>query len=328
MKKVFIYPTFDARRDKSGNQYILRFREAFENAEGIKVLNRFQRSETLGLLLNADADVFILHWVDLIPSKPLGTLQTLFFKCGVLLAKRCGRKIVWVLHNKTAHDKSRGKAEALMDWMSERADAVIVHSGDGVDFFHKRFPASRAACSFIPHPVYSEEMYANGGTPEYDYVVWGSITPRKNVLEFVRFAAADPSMKDKRILICGRCASEELDADIRQSLRPGIDYENRFFSDEELHERIGTGAVILFTYSEKSLLSSGALIYSLNFGKPVIGPDSGAFLDLPGVVACFNDFSQIASLSQSGGYDPTKAREYISENTWARFPAKFIAATD
>ena len=80
--KTFIYPTYDSKRDKSGNLYIDSFRKAFESDPRFKVCNTWARSETLGLLLNLRASLFILHWVDLIPSKPLGWLQTLFFRAG------------------------------------------------------------------------------------------------------------------------------------------------------------------------------------------------------------------------------------------------------
>lgn len=73
-------------------------------------------------------------------------------------------------------------------------------------------------------------------------------------------------MKSKRILIVGRCPeskyAKEIDDAIAES---NITFDNRFFSDKELRNSISQSKVILFTCNTESVLSSGALIYSLNF---------------------------------------------------------------
>lgn len=322
--KVFIYPTFDPVHDKSGNNYIRLFREAFEKDARFKVLNRCPRSETLGLILNADADMFILHWADLVPSKPLGWLQSAFFRIGVNLARSRGKKIVWVLHNKTAHDDRSGKPEKMMDFMASRCDRVLTHSLEGVRFFKERFPASGAECRYIPHPVYSETTVPPAER-EYDYIIWGGISKRKRVLEFIRFAAESDWFKSHRTLICGRCSDQELDSHIREVTPPWITYENAFLSDDELRDRISKAGTILFTYDSTSVLSSGALVYSLNFVKPIIGPAVGSFADMKGIVSCYHDFKDIPDLEID--FDRDAALGYIKDNTWARFTDRFVTET-
>ena len=325
MTKVFIYPTYDAKRDKSGNLYIDRFRKAFEADPDWKVLNRFPRSETLGLLLNLRAEVFILHWVDLIPSKPLGWLQALFFRLGVRLAKLRGAKIVWVLHNKAAHDDRSIRPAKLMAWMAGRTDFVLTHSTEGCRFFKSAYPDAKARCFYLPHPVYDTAIYA----PEpakWEYIIWGSITRRKNVLEFVRFAATGKFLQDKKILICGRCRNAKLDGEIRAALPPNITYENAFLTDEELAERIKSSHTVLFTYDGGSVLSSGALIYSLNFLKPVIGPRVGSFADMADIVSCYDSFDDIENLCVKDV--SAAAGQYIAENQWADFPRKVGSCLD
>lgn len=319
--KIFIYPTFDSKRDKSGNKYIQLFREAFEECPRCTVLNRFPRSETLGLLLNADADAFVLHWVDLIPSKPLGRLQEAFFRAGVKLARIRGKKIVWVLHNKAAHDDRSDRPARMMDFISKYADAVLTHSEEGVRFYRANFPESRAECKYIPHPAYTQECFAGEGEIKYDYIIWGNISPRKNVLEFVRFAAANDFFKSKKVLLCGHCPDSGYDKAIREALPPCIEYHNRFFSDQQLRDLISSARAILFTYEGKTVLSSGALIYSLNFAKPIIGPRVGSFADLKDIVACYDNFDDIPSLTMPSGQ---AAMKYVKENNWSNFPEKFI----
>lgn len=321
--KIFIYPTYDPKRDKSGNRYIEFFRDAFAACTGHTVVNRFPRSETLGILLNPDADIYVLHWVDLIPSKPLGLLQEMFFRIGVKLSHLRGKKIVWVLHNKAAHDDQSNRPGRLMQFMSEYADAVLTHSAEGVTFFRETYPQSIAQCVYLPHPAYSQECFASNSAPRYDYIVWGNISRRKNILEFVRFAAVEEYFRNKKILICGRCGDPSYDKALRESLSPSIEYRNEFFTDEELKSLISSSRAILFTYSERSVLSSGALIYSLNFAKPIIGPRVGSFADMNSIVTCYNNFSEIPSLELGDG---KAALDYIKENSWENFPDKFFSS--
>jgi len=321
--KVFIYPTYDKKRDKSGNLYIDYFRKSFESSDSCTVLNSFPRSETLGLLLNLKAELFILHWIDLIPSKPLGFLQTFFFRLGVLAAKLRGAKIVWVLHNKYAHDDKSDRPGKLMHWMSLKADFVLTHSLEGVRFYKSEYQDSSAKCFYLPHPVYQSRKIKDTVQPEWDYIIWGTITPRKKVLEFVRFAAECKELEDKRILICGRCADTVLDTQIRKSLSPNITYQNVFMSDNELASRISSAKTILFTYDGGSVLSSGALIYSLNFFKPIIGPKVGSFEDLKGIVECYDRFEDIPSIVPKDCSD--EIQKYIDENLWADFPDRLLS---
>ena len=321
--KIFIYPTYDPKRDKSGNLYIDYFRKAFEASGQFEVCNSLPRSETLGLLLNLRAKVFVLHWVDLIPSKPLGFLQVLFFKAGVLAARLRGAEIVWVLHNKNAHDDKSSRPARLMDWMARRADAVLTHSEEGCRFFRTRYPDLKIPCIYIPHPVYDSRIVKAGHDAfDWDYIVWGTVTARKRVLEFVRFVASCKELEDKKILICGRCRDTALDNSIRQALPPNILYENRFLTDAELEDRISRSRTILFTYEPGSVLSSGALIYSLNFLRPIIGPRVGSFMDMEGIVSCYDTFEDIPSLDCPTGFREN-IEEYLSTQSWENFPVRF-----
>ena len=322
--KIFIYPTYDPKRDKSGHLYIAYFRKAFDASKRFAVCNSFPPSETLGLLLNLRAKVFVLHWVDLIPSKPLGFLQVLFFKAGVLAARLRGAKIIWVLHNKNAHDDKSSRPARLMDWIAGRADAVLTHSEEGCRFFRIRYPDLKIPCRYIPHPVYdSRPVKGQSDSFDWDYIVWGTVTARKGVLEFVRFVASCKELENKKILICGRCRDTALDNSIRQALPSNILYENRFLTDAELEDRISRSRMILFTYEPGSVLSSGALIYSLNFLRPIIGPRVGSFMDMDGIVSCYDRFEDIPSLEQPAGFRKN-IEDYLSTQRWEDFPERFF----
>lgn len=325
MEKIYIYPSFDSRHDKTGNTYIKEFHSAFSRSGRYRVINRFPSLQVFSMPFNLDAAVFVIHWVDLIPRKPLGCLQSLLFMLVISLADLLGKRIVWVLHNKRAHAGESQMSARLMRFMAGRSDLVITHSKEGVGFFRSSYPdADPSLCVYIPHPVY-DSVIRQSSEIRWDYIIWGGIDRRKNVAGFLKFAASAPGMSGKKILICGRCADEEYDRLIRDTLTPDMTYENRFLTDEELASRISASGAVLFTYSPESVLSSGALIYSLNFLKPVIGPRVGSFADLEGIVACYDVFEDIPSLVLARDVSE-KALEYIAENSWDDFVRKFDMA--
>lgn len=323
MKKLYIYPTFDTKRDKTGNSYIKDFHQSFSDASGFRIVNRLPQFQVFSMILNLDADIFIIHWVDLIPSKPLGKLQFFVFLSVMKLVKLLGKDIVWVLHNKRAHRGSSRWTDYLMKFMAGISDSVITHSEEGVAFYRDAYPdCNPEKCHYIPHPVYSSLIHEPSDI-KWDYIIWGTIDRRKSVLEFVRFAAGDTVLKSSRILICGRCRDEEYDRQIRLSISENMTYVNKFLSDSELADYISASRIVLFTYNPESVLSSGALIYTLNFMKPVIGPRVGSFADMSGVVSCYDRFDDIPSLRISET-SAEESRKYIEENGWESFPDKFF----
>ena len=319
--KTYIYPTYTPSRDKSGNLYIKHFHEAFEKDASYKVVNRFWQLGIASLFFNLDAELLIIQWVDLIPNKSFGKIQFLFFLILMTLARFLRKKIVWVLHNKHAHSGKSKLVDAGMKYMAKSSMVVLVHSEDGVTFFDETFPYYKGKCCYIPHPVYSSKIYETKSI-EYDYIIWGGIDKRKNILEFVETAKSMTFFDDKKILICGRCSNDAYDELLKTSMngKDNFVYINKFLSDAELVDYISKSRCILFTYNPDSMLSSGALIYSLNFCKPIIGPNVGNFRDMQRVVSCYDSFQDIPLLQMD--YDYKYIMSYISNNTWDRFPQK------
>ena len=101
---------------------------------------------------------------------------------------------------------------------------------------------------------------------------------------------------------------------------------NEFLEEDILRRYISKSKVILFTYSLDSVLSSGALIYSLNFGKKIIGPNGGAFKDMHSIVDCYDSFDNIADIIDiDKKVDISIVKEYINNNTWCDLPEKLLS---
>jgi hypothetical protein len=102
-----------------------------------------------------------------------------------------------------------------------------------------------------------------------------------------------------------------------------VEFINDFICDEKLREYICASRYILFTYHASSILSSGALVYSLNFCKPIIAPNVGAFKDITDVVNCYNSFCDIPQMNVV--FNHSALHSYIEKNTWIQFPAKIMS---
>ena len=319
--KLYIYPTYTPSRDKSGNLYIKYFHDAFHKDKSFNVLNRLWQLGIASLLFNIDAKVFIIQWVDLIPGKRFGKIQFILFLFLISLIDIMGKHIIWILHNKHAHKGKSKLVDYGMSFMAKKADKVFAHSKEGVTFFDTKYSRYAGKCSYVPHPVYSSTIYPSQET-KYDYIIWGSIDKRKNILEFLRASKKMPYFNDKRILLCGRCASKEYDEAINKEKGVNVTYINRFISDEELIDYISKSCYILFTYNAESMLSSGALIYSLNFCKPIIGPNVGSFADEKDIVNTYNHFDEIPFLNIK--FDKEACLSYLKENTWDKLPNRIM----
>lgn len=320
--KIYIYPTYTPSRDKSGNLYIKYFHDSFKNIPSIKRLNHFWKIGICSVLFNLSSDLFIIQWIDLIPLKRYGKVQFCIFLFSIKLLSILKKKIIWVLHNKHAHNSNSKLVDIGMSFMAKYSTAVVVHAKEGISFFDKMFPCYKGKCHYIPHPVYMTKIYESDKI-EWDFIIWGNISRRKNILDFIKFTRHNSFFKDKKILICGKCNDLSYDSLIRKILVSNITYINSFISDEKLIDYIKKSRCILFTYKTSSLLCSGALIYSLNFNKPIIGPNVGNFLDFKGIVQCYNSFADIPQLVLKNS--PEIICQYIKSNTWDKFPQKIMA---
>ena len=198
MTKVYIYPTYTPSRDKSGNLYIKYFHDAFSCNDDFKVVNRFWQIGIASLFFNLDARLFFIQWVDLIPGKRFGKIQFLIYLVLVFIVRLFGKKIIWVLHNKHAHKGKSKLVDFGMKFMAQKASVVITHSREGCMFFDSMYPNYAGKCRYIPHPVYSQNVMPSKKC-EFDYIIWGGIDKRKNIIEFLEFTKSDPFFDQKKI---------------------------------------------------------------------------------------------------------------------------------
>jgi hypothetical protein len=123
------------------------------------------------------------------------------------------------------------------------------------------------------------------------------------------------------MLICGKCNDENYLREINALITSNITLINEYIDENMLARMISESKVVLFCHSSKSILSSGALVYSLSYFKPIIAPNVGAFKDYNdlNLIQTYNDFSEIQEIACKIKPKIDAISNHLINNTWYDF---------
>lgn len=319
--KIYISPIYLDKKNHTGNDYLKYFTDSF-SLHGWKICKRFPSLGILNIIFNLDARIFCFHWVDSITKRKYGVIQFMFFLFYLILLFFLNKKIVWILHNKTSHSGNSFFVKIGYKCISLFSYLIITHSKSGIDFIKDKYKHASQKVFYIPHPVYTNIIKKDNSAYKWDYIIWGGIEPRKGILDFLIYYHNNSICFDNaKILICGRCNDLEYARQIESYCDCNITFINKFLEEDKLTYYINQSRNILFTYSSESTLSSGALIYSLNYLKPILGPKVGSFMEFPGIVTCYNSFNDLLNINID--FNKGAVLDYITNNTWNSFVEKF-----
>jgi glycosyltransferase involved in cell wall biosynthesis len=143
----------------------------------------------------------------------------------------------------------------------------------------------------------------------------------KGVHNFLGYLKENGLENDYSILIIGKFADEKYYLQLKQLSGTKTKIENRFAGMDELINLVYESHFVLFTYSDSSVLSSGALMDTLAMGAGIIGPDTGAFSDLAeeGIIRVYKDFSDIKEIYNNPDLsliNPDAQYRFLIANTW------------
>lgn len=328
MLKVYLYPNIILDNAKSMNPYF----KDLSNAILIhnKVINegnptRFGIFNILRYI--NDLDIVYLNWVEDLPDKRGGTIQSIFFMLLLPCLKLMGKKIVWTLHNKTSHStKHQSMKKTLLRLLIKRCDLIITHASDGLNYIPEKIPVA-----FLPHPTKPcYKSVSNTDLKVYDIIIWGAVTEYKGIDTFLLYLIENRLISKYRILIAGRVDGPRLKESLESIAQENnnVTLLNRFIAEQELIDLIGKSRLILFSYHSKSVLSSGALMDSLRFKTTIVGPNVGAFNDLSkdGLIYTFHDYVHLIEVLddllenyQDRAISASLTETYIIENSWEMF---------
>ncbi len=337
MYRIYLYPITKRGRTDFVNPYVQNLSKALSAHHIVLNKDRPSGSGILDIIgyLNR-IDMVYLNWIEDLPDKHRGVIQSIIFILLMGFMKLSGKKIIWTLHNKTSHfEKNRFLKSILFKLMLNHSDLVITHATDGLTVV----PDSTAKIYF-PHPVHFINRSSN--KPEsknYDMIIWGSVNKYKGVDSFLHFLIENDLADTFKILIAGKIAGSDLRIKLEniRSEHRNITLLDRFVEEIELSRLINSSKIILFCYHEGSVLSSGALMESLQYGPAIVGPDVGAFKDLSGkgLIHAYKDYADLIRIIEDL-LDPSIEKKdnahqidaFVMENTWDSFSHRIAGILD
>jgi len=329
-RKAYIYPV-TAFADKTiPNPYLDNLMDSL--AGEIEFLNRKFPSnkgilDLTGFLMKID--LIFLNWIEDIPDKKGGWIQTLYFILVVNLLKVMRVRIIWTMHNKLSHYNTNPRLKKfLFRFLIRKSDFIITHSSEGIRYAAEYGVKNyRERMFYFPHPL--ENKFINfRDDPTYDALIWGSIIPYKGIDKFLAYLYENGLQEKFNIRIVGKVKPADYEEVIARFCNNSIIMDNRYVPEEELTGIISNSRAIIFTYAGESVLSSGVLMDSLSYGATVMAPDVGAFRDAgeEGLIMTFHSFDGLVELMNENRTRSQNQNEhierFIKDSNWSRFAEK------
>lgn len=274
-------------------------------------------------------DVFILNWIEDLADKKGGAVQCAFFLMFMRVARLFGKRFLWVVHNQLSHKKTNMHLKKRFTLkMAKLSRYKLTHANQGIDYL-KNIGAikSEKEVLCIPHPVHKIKSIPNQES-KYDILIWGTMAEYKGVDLFLQYLQEN-SIDDISVLVAGKVPNNEYRTKLLSFNSKTIEIVAGFIDDASLESYFAQSRAVAFTYQKSSVLSSGALMDTIGYLKPVVGPKTGAFKDLSdnNLVFTYDTFSELIELTrrfkQNGiPFNPEEARKFCELNDWSNFQVK------
>jgi beta-1,4-mannosyltransferase len=232
--------------------------------------------------------VLHLHWPELYYRGPGGrvTARSAFgFVTALLAARALGYRIVWTVHNALPHEGRTGADRALR-WVLCRTARVVVHAESAREALAG---AGRAAAvvphghyiDAYPHAVDRREARERLGLPT-DAVVFlcfGQVRTYKGIPELLD-AFGTLGVPKARLVVAGRPVDRALGEVVAQAAAHGPRVVAHLEHVEDARVQLYFEAADWVVLPYRDVLTSGAALLALSFGRPVIAPRRGCLAEL------------------------------------------------
>lgn len=319
----YIYP-YSGREGRMTNPYISNFIEALKGRIDIMNGDRPSNSGIFDILKYVrKINILFLNWPEEILEKKGSIFQALFFIILVYYLRLRRVKIFLTFHNKESHFSNKKRLKNwLRNFSIRKSDYIITHAKEGIPIIEKLSKNSKTRIRFFHHPILTPINVKRTKPELYDILIWGLVTPYKGIDKFLEYTR-DTCPDYFKILIAGRISDPSYREIILSYRSSQVLIVDEFVSEELLEDYISKSRLVLFTYLESSILSSGALMDTLKYAPLIIGPNHGAFRDLQeeGLIFTFNDYAHLTELLNATNIKPDveKIHSFVNANSWKNF---------
>ncbi len=239
---------------------------------------------------NQESEVLHLHWLHEYShssNRYKSFLKALKFVCGLIKLKISSTKIVWTAHNLKAHENLFHISDRICTLaVALLADAIIAHSKVAKqEIANKLLGKNGKKISVIPHGNYfgyykniidQETARHKINLPKSAtvFLFFGLIRAYKGIPELIK-AFNQLNAEDAYLLIVGNSRDKQLSNWIylKSQENNRIRFYPGFVPDDDVQIYMNACDVVVLPY--RNLLTSGAMILAMSFGRACIAPTIG-----------------------------------------------------
>jgi len=337
MKNIFIYPSRNKENTISKNPYM---EDLYASCSKIWNIINNNVENSLGiinfLIKIKQIDILWLNWIENLPDRKFGLIQSLFYFIFFIFNKFWKIKIIYTVHNKVSHSPNHFKIKRILQNVTINNSAlVITHSTDGLDYIKSiTNNKNKPEILYIPHPTKLAHRYDDSDHMTYmcDILIWGTIYKYKGIKEFLEYLYKKNLQNKYKIKIVGKVVEPGYYESLLQYINQSISIEDNYISQDDLQVLFQNSKTVLFTYNSESVFSSGSLIESLRYNSTIIGPNKGGFKNLSDLflIKSYENYKDLiekidSSLNENEDYTLWRQLaidKYLKENTWENFSRK------
>ncbi len=263
-------------------------------AQGAKVQQLFSLRLLFhhGVFLRRKPDVVHLHWLPVFGWRQLRAFRCFALVMRLVLLRLRGIPLVWTVHNLVPHESRHPK----MDWLLARvvaglSNGIIVHGQSAkqqaMDTWRFHDPDRFAV---IPHGNYTRN-YPNDisraaardrlalDNSRLTFLFLGAVRPYKGVLELIQVFRRLPADRVS-LLIAGQPLNDDFAREIETAIgdMDNVHFTPGFVEEDQVQVYMNAADVVTLPY--RHVLSSGAALLAMSFGKPCVAPAVGCLGDV------------------------------------------------
>lgn len=236
-------------------------------------------------------DIIHLHWQHSFLLEARSRFKTVI-KASIsiiqlILLKFLGVKLVWTVHNLLSHERTYcGLEKRFTRILAQLCDVIIAHCHNAKKEISARLNISEDSkiivipqgnyIDYYPNTLSQEEAknQLSISKSEFTILFFGEVRYYKGVLELID-AFQLLNSESAQLLIVGDPYNNEIVEEIKIRINGNrrIHTIFKFIPDDELQKYINASDILVYPY--RDIFTSGGIILSMSFGKPIIAPCIG-----------------------------------------------------